>query len=66
MSGKEEEAVANKILSDEQRLEIYRVIGGKKLPDDREPRNVIDEDYGGDENAYLNVMAEYHGVFTQP
>lgn len=51
-----------KPLTQEQKMKIYEAIGRAMASDDREPRIVIEEDYRGDEDAYLRVMARWHNV----
>jgi len=49
-------------LSSEQEEEIYRAIRARTLPEDRDPRLVIRDRYGGDEQLYLRDMAEGCGI----
>lgn len=49
-------------LTADDKRRVWAAIRRKTQPDDREPRIVIDDRYGGDEDAYLRAMAEYHGV----
>jgi len=36
------------------------------LPDDRYPYQIIDDTFGGDEDAYLRAMAAWHNVGIDP
>ena len=49
-------------LTEEDKQKIWKVINKRTAPDDRDPRRVIEEDYGGDEEKYLRVMANWHNV----
>lgn len=49
-------------LSEKEKKRIYEVIHNNKLPDDREPRDIIAKDFGGNEEVYLLRMADFHGV----
>jgi len=49
-------------LTPEQRQKIWAAIGRAMWPDDRDPQEVITEDYNGDEERYLRVMANWHNV----
>jgi len=49
-------------LSEKLRQAIYEIIRSHQLGDDPDPCVVIAKDYGGDENAYLRVMALHHGI----
>lgn len=51
-----------KPLTQEQKLKIYRVIAQRTTPDDTPSAEVIGRDYKGDEDAYLRVMAGWHGI----
>lgn len=46
----------------EQKIRIYNVIHARMLRDDPYPHEIIAKEYGGDENAYLMKMAEYHRI----
>ncbi len=46
----------------EQKKKIYEFIGAKMAPDDKEPAEVIEESFGGDEEAYLKRMVEWHNI----
>ncbi len=54
--------VKGKPLSPEQKERIWDAIGSYRLEGDRDPQVVIQEDYGGDGEHYLRVMARFHGV----
>jgi len=49
-------------LTPEQKSKIWEAIERNTWPDDREPREVIEEKYNGDEEAYLREMAEWLNV----
>jgi len=49
-------------LTDEERSEIDHAIAQKTGAGDREPRLVIEEDYGGDSDRYMRVMAGWHHI----
>ena len=49
-------------LTDDEKSAIWEAIRIKMAPDDRDPHVIINEDYGGDEERYLRVMAHYHNV----
>lgn len=51
-----------KPLTQEQKVKVYEAIGKVMTCDDRPPKEVIKEDYNGDEDAYLRVMARWHNV----
>ena len=51
-----------KPLTQEEKDAIWKAIGKAMQPDDRHPNIVIAEDYKGDEEKYLRVMAAWHGV----
>ncbi len=51
-----------KPLTQAERKAIYAAIGRGRAPDDRDPQEVIREDYKGDEERYLRVMAGWHHV----
>ncbi len=52
----------NKPLTQEKKLEIYRVIAQRTTPDDTPSTEVIERDFHGDEDAYLRKMAGWHNV----
>jgi len=54
-----------KLLTQEQRLRIWRAIRRNMHSDDRDPEEIIKKDYGGDEDAYLRIMARWHDVKTR-
>jgi len=49
-------------LTDQEKSAIWAAIRQATTPDDRPSTAVIDEDYGGDTEKYLTVMAGYLGV----
>ncbi|MBU4274453.1 hypothetical protein KKE19_01420 [Patescibacteria group bacterium] len=49
-------------LTPEQKEKIWRAISDRTLPDDRDPQEIIAEDYNGDEDRYLRVMANWHNM----
>lgn len=51
-----------KPLTHEEKKAIYKAIGRSMTPDDRHPQEVIRDDYRGDEETYLRVMAGWHNV----
>ena len=51
-----------KSLSREKRNEILIAIGKARAPDDRDPREIVEEDYDGDWDKYLRVMAGWHSI----
>lgn len=53
---------AERPLTHEEKLAIYAAIGENMQLDDKNPEDVIRDDYGGDEDAYLKVMAGWHHI----
>lgn len=53
-----------KPLTPEQKEEVWEKINDCDCDDkrDREPQEVIKEDYKGDEDAYLRAMAKFHAI----
>lgn len=51
-------------LTIEERRAVWAAIFSNKSPDDRDPHEVIEENYEGDVGAYLRKMAEWHGIPT--
>lgn len=49
-------------LTDEEREEIKMAIALKMTDDDKDPQDVINDDYGGDADAYFTVMAGWHNI----
>jgi len=49
-------------LTDEQRLRIYLAIGMATRYNDKRPRDIIKEDYRGNEDRYLRAMAKKHNI----
>jgi len=46
-----------------QKIRILNVIENHKLPDDRDPKEVIaDKPYNGDEEKYLRKMAKWYDL----
>jgi len=52
-------------LTEEKRIEIWDTVCINIDPEDRDPDEVIKEDYKGDRDAYLRVMAEWLGISIQ-
>jgi len=51
------------LLTPEQKKIILKAIEKHKLPDDRDPKEVIaDAPYNGNEEKYLREMAHWHKV----
>ena len=47
----------------EKEMRVWQAIEDHKLPDDRDPKEVIaNEPYNGDEEKYLRRMAEWYGM----
>lgn len=64
---KRQEGIMNDIkqqkpLTEREKELIRTAIWTKWAPDDRDPGEVIKDTYGGDEEAYLRVMACCHGI----
>lgn len=51
-----------RILTDEQKQKVRGVIARAMTPGDKDPDEVIKEDFKGDENAYLLTMARWHNI----
>ncbi len=49
-------------LTEFEKSQIWKLLYENKQPDDREPIDVMVEDFGSDEEQYLLTMAKYHGV----
>lgn len=50
-------------LTKKQKIRIWKAIKKHKLPDDRDPKEVIaGKPYKGDEEKYLRRMAEWYGM----
>ncbi len=49
-------------LTQEHRELVWNAINSNRDEDDRDPREVIDQDYGGDIDTYLRKMAAWHDV----
>lgn len=56
------ESEKEKPLTEKEKDAIRSAINAKTEPDDRDPREVIKEDFAGDEEAYLGVMAKFHNI----
>jgi len=54
--------IMKKLLSEEKRKEIFAVIYEKMFNDDKDPIQVIEDSYHGDEDRYLLVMARRYNV----
>jgi len=54
--------MGERLLTEEERSEIWNAIGRKRAPDDRDPEDVVEEDYKGDREHYLRVMAGWHNI----
>jgi hypothetical protein len=52
----------SRFLTEEERKEIRNAIHFKCDDDDRDPEDVIKNEYAGDEEHYLTVMAKMHNV----
>jgi len=51
------------LFTEEQKMRIWKAIENHKLPEDRDPEEVIaDEPYNGDKGKYLQRMAEWYGI----
>jgi len=55
-------AKKEKPLTEAQKKKIWDAILSKAGLDDKDPHSVIEEEYGGNEDAYLIAMAEYLGI----
>lgn len=51
-----------RLLTPKERKIIYDAIYVHIQDDDRPPEEVIKQDFGGNEDAYLWTMAKWHGV----
>jgi len=49
-------------LTEEEKRAIYEAIRRNSHSDDRDPCEVITEDYGGDAEQYLRSMARWYGI----
>lgn len=49
-------------LTEEQKNRVWSTIDKNQCSDDRDPKEVIREDYNGNEDAYLIDMAEWHNI----
>jgi len=49
-------------LTEEQKSKIWGVINKNQCSDDRDPKEVIRENYKGNEDAYLIDMAKWHNI----
>ena len=49
-------------LSQEEKKMIWSAISRNRTPDDRDPTEIIEQDYAGDEDRYLRTMARWHNV----
>jgi len=49
-------------LTQEEKNAIWSAITKNMNPDDRDPEEVIDEQFNGDKEAYLRVMAQCHHI----
>jgi tetratricopeptide (TPR) repeat protein len=54
--------VSKPLLTNADRMAVWQAISRRMLADDRDPNEVIRVDYGGDEDAYLRLMAGWHNV----
>jgi hypothetical protein len=59
---KQETTAKTSGLSREKREEIFTIIRGRIGPDDRLPEHVIRDDFNGDQDGYLRIMASLYGV----
>jgi len=55
-------AATERPLTKEEKETIYGSIHRNMKPDDRAPKEVIAETYGGDEQRYLLAMALMYGI----
>lgn len=63
MSSRDRKIIANPgELTREKREEIFSVIRGSIGPDDRLPEEVIRDDFNGNVDGYLRIMAGMHGI----
>ena len=53
---------ATKKLTEEQERIVWQHICGRITDDDRNPEEVIRENYKGDRSRYLRDMADWHGI----
>lgn len=49
-------------LTNEEKNKISHAIGMARQPDDRNPEDVVREDFNGDWDAYYRTMARWHGI----
>lgn len=49
-------------LCPEQVEAVKGVIYARMTPDDRDPHEVVETDFGGDWNHYLKTMADWHRI----
>ncbi|MEK7147149.1 MAG: hypothetical protein AAB772_02740 [Patescibacteria group bacterium] len=49
-------------LIEEEKQKIYAVIYALMESNEKHPNDVIKEDFGGNENAYLIRMAKWHDI----
>ena len=59
---KQERTAKTAELTREKREEIFTIIRGRIGPEDRLPEHVIRDDFKGDQDGYLRVMASLYGV----
>jgi hypothetical protein len=49
-------------LTEKDRLKISHIITLNTDEEDRDPQEIIKEDYGGDIDLYLRTMAEFYNI----
>lgn len=49
-------------LTREEKDRVWTAIASSMRSDDKPPRQVIAENYDGDEERYLRIMAKWHSV----
>ncbi len=52
-------------LTPEQKKLTWETICERMQEDDKDPYDVIREDFDGDEEKYLRVMANWHGIIIE-
>lgn len=52
-------------LTEEEKEMLWEIIYTHKSDDDRDPKEVIKDLYGGDEERYLKTMAKYLGIMLE-
>jgi len=62
VKNKEKITINGDELSKDKREEIFTVIRGRIGQDDRLPEEVIRDDFNGDMDGYLRIMAGLYGI----